>query len=146
MIAWWHNLEYVRSKIFVIWICKMRTFAILGAILMRWAGPARGLVRLGEVIFILCSYESFYLTGKRMLRHCEKIVLIMWLLSGNFYIFSMDSRRLQQFHFTIYSVMSMINAFLTLLKSHGISLISLTNQKREHQTILNEYIAFYIVS
>ena len=72
-----------------------------------------------------------------MLRHCEKIVLIMWLLSGNFYIFSMDSRRLQQFHFTIYSVMSMINAFLTLLKSHGISLISLTNQKREHQTILN---------
>ena len=65
-----------------------------------------GLVRLGEMIFIPRSYGIFYLTAKRLLRHCKKIVWIMWILSGKFYIFNMDSNnfiRLQQFHFTVYS-------------------------------------------
>ena len=81
------------------------------------------MARLGEVIFIRRSYGIFYLTAKRFLRHCIKIVLIMWLLSGEFYIFNIDSRRLQQFHFTVYSVMNMINAFSILLELHGILLI-----------------------
>ena len=46
----------------------------------------RGLARLGEVIFIPRSYGMFYLTVKSLLRHCKKIVLITWLLSGKFYI------------------------------------------------------------
>ena len=50
----------------------------------------------------------------------------------------MDSRRLQQFHFTVYSIMNMITAFSTLLQLHGILLLLLMNQKREQQTILNE--------
>ena len=69
---------------------------------------------------------------------CCFIVLITWLLSENFYIFNMGSRRLQQFHFTEYSIMNMITAFSILLQLHGILLISLMNQKREQQTILNE--------
>ena len=65
----------------------------------------------------------FYLTAKSLLRHCEKIILITWLLSGKFYIFNMDSRRLQQFEFTVYSIMNMITAFSILLQLHGILLI-----------------------
>ena len=65
----------------------------------------------------------FYLTVKSLLRHCKKIVLITWLLSGKFYIFNMEFRRLQQFRFTVYSIMNMINAFSILLQLHGILLI-----------------------
>ena len=83
----------------------------------------RELARLGEVIFIPRSYGIFYLTAKSLLRHCKKIVLITWLLSGKFYIFNIDSRRLQQFHFTVYSIMNMITAFSILLQLHGILLI-----------------------
>ena len=86
----------------------------------------RGLARLGEVIFIPRSYGIFYLTAKSLLRHCKKIVLITWLLSGKFYIFNMDSNnfiRLKQFHFTVYSIMNMITAFSILLQLHGILLI-----------------------
>ena len=39
------------------------------------------------------------------------------------YIFSIDSRRLQQFHFTVYSIMNVITAFSILLQLHGILLI-----------------------
>ena len=35
----------------------------------------------------------------------------------------MDFRRLQQFHFTVYSIMNMITAFSILLQLHGILLI-----------------------
>ena len=49
----------------------------------------------------------------------------------------MDSRRLQQFHFTVCGIMIIITAFFVLLKLRAISLISLMNQKREQQTILN---------
>ena len=86
----------------------------------------RGLARLGEIIFIPRSYEIFYLTAKSLLRHCKKIVLITWLLSGKFYIFNMDSNnfiRLQQFYYTVYSVMNMITAFSILFQLHGILLI-----------------------
>ena len=58
---------------------------------MKWAD------RIGEVIFISLSYGIFYLTAKGLLSHCKKVVLIKWLLSGNFYIFSIDSRTLQHF-------------------------------------------------
>ena len=101
-------------------------------------GLLGGLARLCEMIFIPRSYGIFYLTAKSLLRHCKKIVLITWLLSGNFYIFNMDSKRLLQFHFIVCSIMNMITAFSILLQLHGISLISLMNQKREQQTILNE--------
>ena len=57
------------------------------------------------------------------MRHCKKIVLITWLLSGQCYIFDIDSRRLQQFHFTVYSIMNMITAFSILLQLHEILLI-----------------------
>ena len=98
-----------------------------------WGELARlhGLARLGEVIFIPHSYGIFYLTAKSLLRHRKKIVLITWLLSGKFYIFNIDSRRLQQFHFTVYSIMNMITAFSILLQLHGI-LLSFT------------YIRFYL--
>ena len=49
----------------------------------------------------------------------------------------MDFRRLQQFHFTVYSIMNMITAFSILLQLHGILLITLMNQKTEQQTVLN---------
>ena len=81
---------------------------------------------------------EFSITAKSLLRHCKKIVLITWLLSGDFYIFKMDYRRLQQFHFTVCSIIIMTTAFSILLQLHGILLISLMNQKREQQTILNE--------
>ena len=83
----------------------------------------RRLARLGEVIFIPRLYRIFYLTAKILLPHCQKFVLITWLLSGKFYIFNIDSRRLQQFHFTAYSIMNMITAFSILLQLHGILLI-----------------------
>ena len=35
----------------------------------------------------------------------------------------MEFRRLQQFHFTVYSIMNMINTFSILLQLHGILLI-----------------------
>ena len=35
----------------------------------------------------------------------------------------MDSRRLQQLHFTVYSIMDMITAFSIILQLHGILLI-----------------------
>ena len=82
----------------------------------------RGLARLGEVIFITRSY-GIYDTAKSLLPHCKKIVLITWLLRGKFYNFNIDSRRLQQFHFTVYSIMNMITAFSILLQLHGILLI-----------------------
>ena len=78
---------------------------------------------LGEVIFIPCSYGIFSLTAKSLLQHPKKIVLFTWLLSEKFYIFNMDFRRLQQFHFTVYSIMNMITAFFILLQLHGILLI-----------------------
>ena len=86
----------------------------------------RGLARLGEVTFILRSYGIFCFTAESLLRHCKKIVLITWLLSGKFYIFNMDSNnfiRLQQFYYTVYSVMNMITAFSILFQLHGILLI-----------------------
>ena len=49
----------------------------------------------------------------------------------------MDSRRLQQFHFTVYGIMIIITAVSVLLKLRAISLTLLMNQKREQQTILN---------
>ena len=71
------------------------------------------LARLGEVIFIPRSYGIFYLTAKSLLRHCKKIVLITWLLSGKLYIFNMDSNnfRLQQFHFTVLWIWSLLFLF-----------------------------------
>ena len=75
------------------------------------------------MIFIPRSYGIFYLTAKSLLPHGKNIVLITWLLSGKIYIFIMDSRRLQQFHFTVYSIMDMITAFSILLQLHGILLI-----------------------
>ena len=90
---------------------------------MGWAARLLRLARLSEVIFIPLSYGIFYLTAKSLLRHCKKIVLITWLLSGKFYIFNIDSRRLQQFHFTVYSIMNMITAFSILLQLHEILLI-----------------------
>ena len=86
----------------------------------------RALARLGEVIFIPRSYGIFYLTAKSLLRHCKKIILITWLLSGKFYIFNIDSNnfiRLRQFHFTVYSIMNMITDFSVLLQLRGILLI-----------------------
>ena len=77
------------------------------------------------MIFIPRSYGIFYLTAKSLLRHRKKIVLITWLLSGKFYIFNMDSNnfiRLQQFHFTVCSIMNM-TAFSILLQLHEILLI-----------------------
>ena len=82
-----------------------------------------GLARLDEVIFISRSYGIFYLTAKSLLRHCKKIVLITWLLSGKIYIFIRDSRRMQQFDFTVYSIMNIITVFSILLQLHGILLI-----------------------
>ena len=73
----------------------------------------RSRAKLGEVIFIPRSYGIFYLTTKSLLRHYKKIVLISWLLSGKFYIFIMDSRRLQQFHFTVYSDHCFFYSFAT---------------------------------
>ena len=75
------------------------------------------------MIFIPRSYGIFYLSAKSLLRHRKKIVLITRFLSGKFYIFNMDFRRLQQFHFTVYSIMNMITAFSILLQLHGILLI-----------------------
>ena len=60
---------------------------------------------------------------KSLMRHHKKIVFITWLLSGKFYIFIMDFRRLQQFHFTAYSITNMITAFSILLQLHGILII-----------------------
>ena len=39
------------------------------------------------------------------------------------YIFNSDFRRLQQFNFTVYSIINMIPAFSILLQPHGILLI-----------------------
>ena len=50
----------------------------------------------------------------------------------------MASRRLQQFHFTVYSIMNMITVFSILLQLHGVLLASLVNQKMGQQTILDE--------
>ena len=70
------------------------------------------------MIFIPRSYGIFDLTAKSLLRHCKKIVLITWLLSGKFFIFNMDSTNfigLKQCHFTLHSIMNMITAFSILL-------------------------------
>ena len=75
------------------------------------------------MIFIPRSYGIFYISAKSLLRHRKKIVLIRWFLSGKCYIFNMDFRRLQQFHFTVYSIMNMITAFSILLQLNGILLI-----------------------
>ena len=55
-----------------------------------------------------------------------------------FFYFNMASRRLQQFHFTVYSIMNMITVFSILLQLHGVLLASLVNQKMGQQTILDE--------
>ena len=91
-------------------------FVDLGAVHMRWAGPPRwgDTARWGD--FHLAFIWNFLRTAKSLLCHCKKIVLITWLLIRNFYIFNMDSRRLQQFHFTVYSIMNMITAFSILLE------------------------------
>ena len=65
----------------------------------------------------------------------------MWLLSASFQIFSMASKRLQQFHFTVYSIMIIITVFCILLKLHGIFLLSLVNQKSQQQINLNEILS-----
>ena len=89
---------------------------------MRWADPATwaGSARWGDF------HPAFiwnFLTAKCLLRHCKKIILITWLLSGKFYIFDIDSRGLQQFHFTVCSIMNMITTFSILLQLHRILLI-----------------------
>ena len=91
----------------------------LGAVHMRWAGPATwaGSARWGD-------FHPTFIWN--FLSHCKKIVLITWLLRGKFYIFNMDSNnfiRLKQFHFTVYSIMNMITAFSILLQFHAILLI-----------------------
>ena len=101
----------------------MNTVTIFCVYLWDELARLRGLAWLGEMIFIPSSYGIFYLTAKSLLRHCKKIFLITWLLSRKFYIFNMDFRRLQQFHFTVYSIMNMITAFSILLQLHGILLI-----------------------
>ena len=75
------------------------------------------------MIIIPHSNGIFHLTAKSLLHHCKKIALITWLLSGKFYIFTIDSRKVQQFHFTVNSIMNMITAFSILLQLHGILLI-----------------------
>ena len=75
------------------------------------------------MIFIPRSYVIFYLTAKSLSCHHKKMDLITWLLIWKFYIFSMDFKRLQQFHFTVYSIMNMITAFSILLQLHGVLLI-----------------------
>ena len=77
---------------------------------MRWAGSARW----GD-------FHPAFIWN--FLSHCKKIVLITWLLSGKIYIFIMDSRRLQQLYFTVYSIIDMITAFSIILQLHGILLI-----------------------
>ena len=86
-------------------------------------GRLRGLTRVVEVIFIPRSYAIFCLTAKSLLRQHKKIILITWLLSGKLYIFNMDFGRLQQFYFTVCSIMNLISAFSVLLQLHGILLI-----------------------
>ena len=83
----------------------------LGAVHMRWAGPATwaGSARWG--VFHPAFIWNFLSHCRKLVRHCKKIVLIKWLLSGKFYIFNIDSRKLQQFHFTVYSMINMITAF-----------------------------------
>ena len=58
---------------------------------MRWAGPATwvGSARWGD-------FHPAFIWN--FLSHCKKLVLIRWLLSGKFYIFNIDSRRLQQYY------------------------------------------------
>ena len=58
-----------------------------------------------------------------LLRHRKKIALITWLLTGKFDIFNMYFRRLQQFHFTVYSIMNMVTTFSIRLQLHGILLL-----------------------
>ena len=93
---------------------------------MRWTGPATwvGLARWGD--FHHAFIWNFLSHCKKLVRHCKKIVLITWLLSRTFYIFSMDSNNfitLKHFHFTVYSIMNMITAFSILLQLHGILFI-----------------------
>ena len=102
---------------------KFMKFKTKGLFIWGELARLRVLARLGEVVFIPRSYGIFYLTAKSLLRHRKKIVLITWLLSGRFYIFNMDFRRPQQFHFTVYSIMNMIAAFSILSQLHGILLI-----------------------
>ena len=88
--------------------------------------PLHGLARLGEVIFIRIHMEFSISLQKAC---CVTVKRLFW--SRGFYIFNMDFRRLQQFHFTVYSIMNMITAFSILLQLHGI-LLSFT------------YIRFYL--
>ena len=80
------------------------------------------LAHLREGIFISLSYGIFYLTAKSLLRHWKKIVLITWSLCGNLQIFNMASRRQQQFHFTVCSIMNMITIFSVLLQLNRVLL------------------------
>ena len=91
---------------------------------MRWAGPVTwaSSARWGD-------FHPAFIWN--LISYCKKLVLITWLLSGKFYIFNIDSRRLQQFPFAVYSIMNMITAFSILLQLHGI-LLSFT------------YIRFYL--
>ena len=61
-------------------------------------------------------------------------VLITWLLNRNFFTFNMALRRMQLFHSVLYAL---FRSWLIFLQPHGILIIWLVNQKREHQTIVN---------
>ena len=96
----------------------------LGAVHIWWAGPATWAGSATWVGFHSAFIWNFLFHCKNLSCHCKKIVLITWLLSGKCYIFSIDSRRLQQFHFPVYSsIMNVITAFSILLQLHGILLI-----------------------
>ena len=95
----------------------------LGTVHMRWAGPATwaGSARWGD-------FHPAFIWN--FLSHCKKLVaslvLVTWLLSRKIDIFNMYSNnfiRLQQFHFTVYSIMNTITAFSILLQLYGILLV-----------------------
>ena len=65
----------------------------------------------------------------------DRFVLITWLLNRTFFTFNMAPRRLQLLHSFLYALFW---SWLIFLQSHEILIIWLVNQKREHQTILNE--------
>ena len=107
---------------------------LLEAARMRWAGPARwvGSSSWGNVNLMFIW---------NALSHCKKFVaslenryFVYVILSGDFQIFKMASRRLCQFHFTVYTIMNMITVFSFNLQLHGIFIISLVNQKRQQET------------
>ena len=101
-----------------------------------WKSLICSTARLGEVIFIPCSYGIFYLTAKSLLHHRKKIVLITWLLAENSIFSIWISEGCNNFIllYTVlhdhciwiwpYHYMIMITAFSIFLQLHGILLIS----------------------